>query len=360
MACAHSPVCLIAPPNILAKVAREGAPEDRDAALRTIASTAALRARRSLVTGVMRELSVDIKQLAFLAPPPGENQTVFDLENGGDWDLPGRKVRRQNDPPVDDAAVNEAYDGTKATYEFFRDIFGRDSLDGQGLELVSSVHYGTDYDNAGWTGTQMIYGDGSGRFFAKGGFTKAIDVIGHELAHGVTQYTAALVYRAQSGASNEHFSDVFGSLVKQHGRGESAEEADWLIGEGITGPVLGGVALRSLKEPGTANDFDSQPGHMDDYVDLPVDNDPENDNGGVHINSGIPNRAFYLAATALGGNAWETVGPVWYRALSERLEPRSEFEALAEATVAVAGEVYDSGGKEQEAVGRAWEQVGVL
>ena len=201
--------------------------------------------------------------------------------------------------------MNEAYGGAAATYTFYKEAYDRDSVDGSGLALVSCVHFGVDFDNAFWDGGEMVYGDGSHQLFIVGSLTKAIDVIGHELTHGVTQYTAGLEYHGQSGALNESCSDVFGSLVKQYSLGQSADQADWLNGAGLLVPEMGGQALRSMSNPGTAFDGDPQPAHMDDYQDLPDDNDPRNDNGGVHINSGIPNRAFYLAATAIGGNAWE-------------------------------------------------------
>ena len=203
----------------------------------------------------------------------------------------------------------------------------------------------------------MVYGDGSGRIFVEGGLTRALDVIAHELTHGVTQFTAGLEYHTQSGALNESFSDVFGSLVKQYSRGQTAGEADWLIGEGTLVPALG-RALRSMKEPGTAFDGDPQPSHMDDYKDLPDDNDPRNDNGGVHINSGIPNRAFFLAAESMGGHAWEKAGRIWYVALTGRLQPESQFEDAANETVDVAGELFSE--SEQAIVRGAWGEVGVL
>ena len=164
------------------------------------------------------------------------------------------------------------------------------------------MHYGRGYDNAFWDGTQMVFGDGDGTVFNR--FTIAVDVIGHELTHGVTEHTAALVYQGQSGALNESISDVFGSLVKQQALGQDAAAADWLIGAGLFTAQVKGVALRSMKAPGTAYDDpqlgkDPQPATMADYVET------TDDNGGVHLNSGIPNHAFYLAATAIGGHAWE-------------------------------------------------------
>ena len=258
---------------------------------------------------------------------------------------------------MEDVAVNQAYDGSSATYEFYRDVFQRNSLDGAGLELISSVHYGVAFDNAFWDGAQMVYGDGSGRIFQVGALTRSLDVIAHELTHGITELTAGLIYSKQSGALNESFSDVFGSLVKQYSLKQSAADADWLIGEGILVPGLG-TALRSMMNPGTAYSGDRQPGHMDDYVDLPDNNDPRNDNGGVHINSGIPNRAFALAATAMGGNSWEKAGKIWYHVLTTRLRANSQFDEVAHATVDAAGSLFSS--TEQDAVHAAWKKVGVL
>jgi Zn-dependent metalloprotease len=349
--------CFIAPPDLLAHLAKEGTPEQRDAALQTIASSASIRARRSLITELMQNPEIRGAMLAFIAQPGGEKRAVYDAEHGGQADLPGRKVRGEGDPATGDDAVNEAYDGADTTYDFYDEIFGRDSIDGSGLEIVSSVHFGVGYDNAFWNGSQMVYGDGSGRIFVEGSFTKSIDVIGHELTHGITQFTAGLVYHKAPGALNEHFSDVFGSLIKQQSRGESADQADWLIGEGILVPALG-QALRSMKAPGTAFAGDRQPAHMRDYVELPDNNLPGNDNGGVHVNSGIPNHAFYLAATAIGGNAWEKAGQIWYTTLTEKLHPTADFKTAADATVEVAGASFSEA--EQEAVRNAWQEVGVL
>jgi Zn-dependent metalloprotease len=202
----------------------------------------------------------------------------------------------------------------------------------------------------------MVYGDGDGEIFQR--FTKSIDVIGHELTHGVTQYEAALEYEGQAGALNESLSDVFGSMIKQHSLKQKADKADWLIGAGLFTRKVNGAALRSMKEPGTAyNDptigKDPQPGHMKDFVNT------TSDNGGVHINSGIPNRAFYLAAIELGGYAWEKAGKIWYIALTERLRERSTFQNAANITVEVAGTLYGKSSVEQNAVKKAWDQVGI-
>ncbi|MDH6227048.1 Zn-dependent metalloprotease [Streptomyces sp. MJP52] len=203
----------------------------------------------------------------------------------------------------------------------------------------------------------MVFGDGDGEVFLD--FTIPVDVIGHELAHGVTQYTANLEYYGQSGALNESVSDVFGSLIKQYTKGETAAEADWLIGAGLLAPRVTGKALRSMKEPGSAYDDDvlgkdPQPGSMDDYVDT------RQDNGGVHINSGIPNRAFHLAATALGGHAWEKAGRIWYDVLTGGgLKADAEFADFARLTLEAAATRFGEGA-EAQAVEKAWQEVGVL
>ena len=191
--------------------------------------------------------------------------------------------------------MNEAYDYSGATYDLFKTIYNRNSIDDNGMKLDSTVHYQKGYDNAFWNGNQMVYGDGDEdlppdqQLFNR--FTKAIDVVGHELTHGVTQFEANLTYFQQSGALNESFSDVFGSLVKQYHLQQSAVDADWIIGEGLFTANVAGKGIRSMKAPGTAyNDpvlgKDPQPDHMKDYVNT------SSDNGGVHINSGIPNYAF--------------------------------------------------------------------
>jgi Zn-dependent metalloprotease len=354
--------CEIAPPTLLLAVAEQGDPAVRDAALRTLLTSAALRSRRATLGPTLRRLGLSPADIAFLpaeATAAGPENTVYDVAGGEEAALPGRRVRGTTDPPSGDAAVDEAFDGAAETAAFYREVFGRDSVDGRGLDLVSSVHFGQRYDNAFWTGDQMVYGDGGGGVFVTGGLTRALDVVAHELTHGVTQFSAGLQYRGQSGALNESFSDVFGVLVAQRAAGTDAASASWLVGEGTLEPSLG-RALRSMIAPGTAYAGDDQPADMDAYADLPVDDDPRNDNGGVHVNSGIPNRAFAEAARALGDNAWETVGPVWYEVLTGgRLSRVADFEDCAALTVAVAGERYGEGSAEQDAVRGGWEAVKV-
>lgn len=291
----------------------------------------------------------------------GPVRTIGDARNLEN--LPGSIVRREGDRSSNDRAVNEAYDGLGSTWNLYRDVFHRNSIDGLGLPLNATVHYGEDYDNAFWDGTQMVFGDGDGEVFA--GFTRSLSVIGHELAHGVTQNTVGLNYEGQSGALNESLSDVFGALVEQYALGQSSAEASWLIGAGLFTRRVEGAALRSMKEPGSAYDDDilgkdPQPGHMDDFV---VTRD---DYGGVHINSGIPNRAFFLVADALGGNAWASAGRIWYDTIaggdaagSPLLPNNATFAEFAAATHAVATSLYGDDSPEADAVLDGWAGVGV-
>ena len=223
------------------------------------------------------------------------------------------------------------------------------------MHLDATVHYGRNYDNAFWNGRQMVFGDGDGELFNR--FTISLDVIGHELTHGVTGDEANLVYLGQAGALNESISDVFGSLVKQYALGQTVAQADWLIGAGLFTPRVNGVALRSMKAPGTAFDDpvlgrDSQPATMSGYVHTTMDN------GGVHTNSGIPNHAFYLSAMALGGRAWEKAGRIWYETLRDRrVRQTSTFRQFAVLTVQNAAQLF--GPHERQAVAAAWKEVGI-
>jgi Thermolysin metallopeptidase, alpha-helical domain/Thermolysin metallopeptidase, catalytic domain len=272
--------------------------------------------------------------------------------------LPGVLVRTDGDPPTGDQAVDEAFDSSGQVLDLFATEFGRRSTDGRGSPVSITVHFGQDYDNAFWDGAQLVFGDGDGVVFDR--FTKPMDVMAHEFTHGVTQFTAGLAYLDQSGALNESVSDVFAAMAKQRSRAQTAEQADWLIAEGLFLPTVNARALRSMLEPGTAYDDprigrDPQVGRMADYVTT------EDDNGGVHINSGIPNRAFALAAGDLGGFSWERVGPVWYDALTAGEVPaRSDFATFARATLASAARVFPTDAGLARAIAAAWRTVGVL
>lgn len=345
----HSIFCIL-PPHVLRSIVDKGTREQREMAATTMSLDATLRAFRAQARSFATSPSVDA-----LAQPGEKRCTVYDAEHS--QQLPGRRVRGEGDPPSADVAVNEAFDGLADTWDFFWSVYGRNSIDDEGMVLDATVHFGRAYNNAFWNSQQMVFGDGDGQLFNR--FTIALDIIGHELAHGVTEDEAQLAYLFQPGALNESMSDVFGSLVKQRRRNETADAADWLIGEGLLAPRIQGVALRSMKSPGTAyNDpvlgKDPQPAHMRDFVRT------YEDNGGVHINSGIPNRAFYLAATRLGGYAWEKTGRIWYETLRDgRLRTNSGFKRFAALSVANAGRLYGVASVEQVTVASAWEDVGV-
>ena len=336
--------CFIIPEYVNKKIVEKGTKKQKEQAWKNLILTEQLRGRR-LVTGLMSSMFSLSNRL---------ERTIFDTKNSEN--LPGTLVRREGEKTKGGKPVTEAYDYSGSTYNLFRDVFNRNSIDTRGMKLDSTVHYGEDYNNAFWNGTQMVYGDGDGDIFQR--FTKSIDVIGHELSHGVTQYEAALEYEGQPGALNESFSDVFGSLVKQYSLKQKADKADWLIGSGLFTRKINGIALRSMKEPGTAYDDptigkDPQPGHMKNYVET------NDDNGGVHINSGIPNRAFYLTAKELGGYAWEKAGKIWYVTLTERLRERSDFQKTADSTFQVARNLYGEGSPEEDAIQKAWNLVGI-
>ncbi|WP_053849741.1 M4 family metallopeptidase [Streptomyces sp. NRRL B-24085] len=342
--------CTVVPPHVLDKLARNEDPALSGPARRTLVRDSELRGKRRVTT----EFSLAAAPRA-KAPSDQPLRTVYDA--GHRSDLPGTKVRAEGSEPGRDATVNRAYAGLGATFDLYLRAYARHSIDGDGLPLDATVHFDEGYNNAFWNGEQMVFGDGDGEIFLD--FTIPIDVIGHELTHGVTQYTANLTYYGQPGALNESMSDVFGSLIKQYTLGQTAAEADWLIGAGLLAPSVSGKALRSMKEPGSAYDDDvlgkdPQPATMDGYVRT------GRDNGGVHINSGIPNHAFYLAATALGGHAWERAGQIWYDVLTGgELSDRALFNDFAKLTVKAARERFGDGGEEFQAVSKAWEQVGV-
>jgi Zn-dependent metalloprotease len=335
---AHNCTCFIVPSSVLRKMAANAATEaERQALLDQIELSAHIRGQRSVLQTLVGSSAGSEKR-----------RTIFDAKHK--TTLPGKLVRGEGAAPVHDQAVNQAYDGAGATYDFYQQVLQRNSIDNKGLRLDSTVHYSTKYNNAFWNGQQMVYGDGDGALFL--GFTGALDVIAHELTHGVTQYTVpgGLVYEGQSGALNESISDVFGSVVKQWTLTQTVEQADWLIGAGIMAPAVG-KALRSMADPGNKTltwSGDDQPKIMANYVE----------NGDVHTNSGIPNHAFYIAAITLKGHSWEKAAPIWYKALP-LLTSNATFADAAQATAQAAAMLYGAGSAEEQAIKMAWKEVGV-
>ena len=338
-------VCGAIPPHMLERIAAHGA-DPGTAAQATIAHMREIARERARTLVVKPRLALRDPQ------PPQRLRYVYDAQHR--LHLPGKLVRTEHKDGPKDLEVQEAFDGCGATYELFWRLFHRRSVDGQGMRLDSTVHYGKRFSNAMWNGEQMIYGDGDGKIFTR--FTAAIDVIAHELTHGYTQFTAGLQYFGQSGALNEHLSDAFGMMVKQWMLGQSAMQSDWLIGAELFLAHVNARGVRSMAHPGTAYDDpilgrDPQPSHMSGYVLT------DEDNGGVHINSGILNRALYLAATGLGGRTWDKLGKVWFKAMTERLRPESDFHEFASVTTQLAGEMF--GERVKDIVGNAWVRVGL-
>ncbi len=339
------PIQCIIPPYMLEELARSPDRKIRDQAIAGLSQSAAVRAVRAFA-------QKEPGMMAMPSPSATKNR------------LPGKLVRSEGEKKSADAAVNEAYDFSGDTYDFYKEVCGRNSLDDDGMTLLSSVHVaesdGTGkyqpLDNAFWDGGQMAYGDGDGQIFQR--FTRSLDVVAHELTHGVQSFTSNLDYRGQSGALNEHFSDVFGVLVRQWRRGESVAKASWLIGVEVLVPAPTRRAIRDMEHPGTAYaddpelGTDPQPAHMKSLYTGGADN------GGVHLNSGIPNRAFVLVAKALGGNAWETAGRIWFDAMLQ-LSRNSQFKDMASITEQIAGDTSRFGKDAKKTVKEAWKKVGL-
>jgi Zn-dependent metalloprotease len=341
------PLNCIVPPHVLNHLRQSSDIAVREAAFTTMLDTTLLRGQRS-VRGSIQGLG---------APAEGR-RTVFDCRHTTNL-AAARLARTEPGAASADDSVNNAFDGLGATRQFYAEILQRNSIDDRGMRLDGYVHRGVRYNNAFWDGQEMVFGDGDGRIFTD--FTGSLDVIGHELTHGVTEYTANLEYHVQSGALNESLSDVFGSLVKQWVRQETADQADWLIGDDVFTPDVDADALRSLSHPGEAYDNellgkDPQPAHMRDFVELPDTED--GDNGGVHINSGIPNKAFYLTAIGIGGYAWDAPGHIWYESLRASTAT-TDFQDFADTTFSKAGELFGQESLEQKTVVSAWGDVGI-
>lgn len=268
--------------------------------------------------GVHRQASdAKIHQTAGMIPSGQEDfhgaREVYDA--GQKWQPPFEKARFEGENPTGNADVDRAYDLTGTVRDFYLKEFGRNSIDGRGMKIVSVVNFGKGYNNAGWVGTQMIFGrplENNPRDPIKS--LMKLDVVGHEITHAISVAESGLGKKGQAGIINEHISDAFGSMIKQWVKGQTADQADWLIGDGVFKDNINGRGMRDMLNPGTAYDDpllggkDPQPADMAHYVKT------YGDNGGVHVNSGIPNRAFALFARAAGGYAWEDPGHIWFAA----------------------------------------------
>ncbi|MDO6517876.1 M4 family metallopeptidase [Zobellia uliginosa] len=332
--CTHAQ-CYIVPPYLLEKLAKHG----NNSCKRALNDTGRIaeRRRNSLNNLILRK------------PEEGKGERfIYDSKNQFEQRL--ELVRKEGQEAVADSSVNKAYETSGFVRDYFKDTFGLNSIDGNGLDIISNVHYGEGYNNAYWDGDEMTYGDGDGKEFTD--FASAIDVVAHELAHGVTQFLANLEYQSQPGALNEHFSDVFGTIIKQKYLKQDISEADWLIGDSVVTEGFPGVAIRSMKAPGTANDFDTQPDHMDNYYN------GSGDNQGVHINSGIPNKAFYLCCLEIG---IDDCALIWFETLKS-LWRTADFNDMVETLIRTAEQLISENKvseKAIEAIGNSFSQVGL-
>lgn len=273
-------------------------------------------ARHDVVIDATRGRTLDVLDRLYTA----RNRRTHDA-NGG-ITLPGTLRRTEAQGPTGDADVDSAHKFVGSTYDYFASAHARDSYDGAGAALISTVHYSTNFQNAFWDGSQMVFGDG---FAVK-------DVTAHELTHAVTERTANLEYRWQSGALNESFSDIFGAMV---------DRDDWVMGEDL--PV---GAIRDLENPGAHG----QPGHTRDWVATCSDNE------GVHTNSGIPSKAFVNVAGSVGKADAERI---FYRTLVVYLHPQATLEDTRAAALQSAEDLFGANTPQVQAVSSGFAAVGL-
>jgi len=266
------------------------------------------------------------------------------------------KLMTSTSSNITDSAAVSAHSYAEVVYDFYKNLFNRNSLDNRGMSINSVVHYGNRYNNAFWNGYKMVYGDGDGSYFAP--LSGDIDVVAHEMTHGITSNSADLAYENQSGALNESMSDVLGILVQTYDKYDVANggqwtfnASDWVVGDEIYTPNISGDALRSLENP-TLYD---QPAHMNNYRNLP--NTENGDWGGVHINSGIPNKAAYLVSQNIG---CEKTARIYYRALTVYFNSSTNFSQARLGLIQAANDLYGTNSAESMAINNAYASVGIL
>lgn len=358
----HHPVLCIVPPHMLRVIALRGDEHLAEMARSLLRQTEKIRQDRAdhAHPGLAPTVPAGRAGLMPGATPAGPlartmapDRRIHDGQHKAA--LPGPLLRGEGQPPSGVDEADRLFDAMGEVFSLYAEEFARDSLDGRGLPLIATVNHRRNYNNAFWDGNQMAYGNGDGKLFRS--FVD-LSVVAHEMTHGVIQHSGGLVYQDQSGALNESLADVFASIVVQRHLDQRPAEADWLIGGSILGPEVRGAGLRSMRAPGTAyhDDLlgqDPQPFHMDNFLST------SDDNGGVHINSGIPNHAFYLYCMYLGTPAWEKPGQIWYRALQDLNNPMASFAEWADQTVAAAIALYGMGSPEMVMLRRAWKLVGL-
>ena len=339
--------CFIVPHDVLTRLAQD---QELSAEIRRgMSATAAvsheirqLRNQANKLTGVALANATALVQLA--AAP---TVTVYDCKHT--HTLPGTPVSNPGSSP--DPTAKRAFSETTNVAKFYKDVFGRNSIDNQGMTMMSSTHYDVKFNNAMWNGSQMIYGDGDGSIFID--FTNGDDVIGHELTHGVTQHSLQLDYADEAGGLNESLSDCFGSMFRQWEKNQDVTAADWLIGRDIMGPAAktkGFTCLRDMAQPNAKHCLAPQPTQ---YSQITPGMDP-------HVSSGPPNLAFCTACKTLGGKSWEKIGQVWYHSMIDfGPSPSMGMKQFAARTRQVAQRLFPGDAAVGAAVDRGWTQVGL-
>jgi Zn-dependent metalloprotease len=275
---------------------------------------------------------------------------VYDCQNTEE--LPGKRSRFEGEPPTGSADVDNAYNFTLAVRKFYLDIHGRNGINAHGMKMISSVNYGLGFNNAYWDGKQMTYGNGDQEIFAT---FVLLDVCGHEITHGVSEFESQLAYWKQAGALNESHSDVFGKMIEVYAKNQTADEIDWVLGRGIFMPGVKGEGIRNMLHPGTAYDDprlgkDPQPADMSAYYNT------KSDNGGVHYNSGIINRAFALFVSSLSGYEWKKAARIWFAARAAA-GANPTFASHAFSTLEAARTLGTA--SDVRKLANAWDAVGV-
>lgn len=343
------------PQHILRAIEARGSVDQARWAAETDAAGEEQRRQRSQVVPVLEEAASWIEDALELLRRDSPSTPAVDPERVV---LTGHNNRRrqddtvkraEGDPKTGDKAVDRVYQSLGDVWRYYAKAHDRSGIDDRGSRLIAVVHYGRRFANAFWNGRSMTFGEGDGEIFQLGAFVNAYDVIAHELTHGVIEEASGLKYVDQPGGLNESLADVFGISARHYLHDQTANEGSWVVGQGMFTSQINGDGLRNMLKPGTAYDdatlgVDPQYDHARHYQD---GQDP-------HVSSGVPNRAFALAATNIGGKVWKTVTPVWYDALtSGEIRKGTSWSTFAELTV-------ERGGSHASAIEDAWRQVGVL
>jgi Zn-dependent metalloprotease len=360
MSCYHPhSLCEIIPNRVLVKLLeKEKNEKKKNRLLNHIKQSAGLRSKRAVAYNyreVQRTIAASLRKLTEKNIHFYDCDESHDLPEKTTFEINQRYPRRKSQPkPTTKKKMlvsKMEIDNMSTVYDFWHENFKRESFDAQSAVIKYYGNYGKDYDNAFWDGENLVFGLGDPSFFHP--FGNFIDIQAHELGHAILQYEADFIYDGMSGALNEHVADVFGICVKHWTEGKEAGQASWLLGEGLWVNKKY-KALRSMSAPGTAYPDDDQPEHMSNFYN------GREDNGGVHINSGIPNKVFYHVATRLGDNSWDKPLKIWYQTIKDQrvTNKNTSFGQFAIGTYKVAKKKF--GESVADTVRDSWKLVGLI